>query len=741
MNDEYIKAWNKKYSLIENERLGGGGNAKVYKIKNQNNNNIYALKVLTKNKREPKLRFIDEIKIMLQCKDIRGVLPILDYSYRKYQYIMPIAQPITDVLHKDDSDTTEFIVAVVSAFIQLSQTLSELHQKNIAHRDIKPANLYYYNNCFCFGDFGLVEFPESNNDLTRSDKALGAIFTMAPEMKRDPKYSDGKKADVYSLAKTLWIILSGEEKGFEGVYNFNDKQHGLRFFDEFQKVHLVELEDLLQKSTSNNPDERPTVQQFKSALENYLSILDDDELSQKSDWEFLNKYLFPFGQESAVWRNLDKIIEILNIVGTSPAYNHMLLSTKGGLDFKKAEKANEEGCIYVYDTLGICYLCKPKCLIYESFAEKYTWNYFLLELEDLESIFSDVYDREILVEDYPGNYVSAQYSQYGVYDYDEGTPLPEGFKTLCRYLRGKFLFVLKGGPYNHINGTYDGRHGQCTSDEFRKYIERLIDITQKIVSKGFSEKQALRSHFFDKNPFAFEVEKESHNHNYPDDFIETNFEKWCFKDSLTADSINDGCRFLFVFVPERTIDFSDILCEERLYLCKDGYIKKQNSENTDECYWVSDRETAIEISNSINQIVSSLCSDNGYDEPIVRVFTIEFKKGQMKPTHLFTKEELKNAMREADDRVHNQLIVDENGYIKVIRDGGYGYTYPVSHESWDAGNCYVGKYSNLSTLDEDYIAALDAWLMYLIKGEHIRTDYVPDDIDENDLIEKIKKYY
>lgn len=739
MKDEHIRVWNKKYSLIENEPLGGGGNAKVYKVKNQNNN--YALKVLTKNAREPKLRFVDEIKIMIQCKEISGVLPILDYSYKKHQYIMPVAQPITDVLQKDDSDTTGFIVAVVSAFIQLAQTLSELHQKNIAHRDIKPANLYYYNNCFCFGDFGLVEFPESNNDLTRSDKALGAIFTMAPEMKRDPKHSDGKKADVYSLAKTLWIILSGEEKGFEGVYNFNDKQHGLRFFDEFQKVHLVELEDLLQISTSNNPDERPTVQQFKSALENYLSILDDDELSQKSDWEFLNKYLFPFGQESAVWRNLDKIIEILNIVGTSPAYNHMLLSTKGGLDFKKAEKANEEGCIYVYDTLGICYLCKPKCLIYESFAEKYTWNYFLLELEELEPIFADVYDRETLVEDYPGNYVSAQYSQYGVYDYDEGTPLPEGFKTLCRYLRGKFLFVLKGGPYNHINGTYDGRHGQCTSDEFRKYIERLIDITQKIVSKGFSEKRALRSHIFDKNPFAFEVEKESNNHNYPDDFIETNFENWCFKDSLIADSVNDGCRFLFVFAPERTIDFFDILCEERLYLCKDGYIKKQNSENTDECYWVSDRETAIEISNSINQIVSSLCSDNGYDEPIVRVFTIEFKKGQMKPTHLFTKEELKIAMREADDRVHNQLIVDEDGYIKVIRDCGYGYTYPVSHESWDAGNCYVGKYSNLSTLDEDYIAALDAWLMYLIKGEHIRTDYVPDDIDENDLIEKIKKYY
>ena len=31
--------------------------------------------------------------------------------------------------------------------------------------------------------------------------------------------------------------------------------------------------------------------------------------------------------------------------------------------------------------------------------------------------------------------------------------------------------------------------------------------------------------------------------------------------------------------------------------------------------------------------------------------------------------------------------------------------------------------------------------MYLIKGEHIRTDFVPSDVDENELVEKIKKYY
>ena len=35
-------------------------------------------------------------------------------------------------------------------------------------------------------------------------------------MKRNPKGADGSKADVYSLAKTLWMILSDDEKDLMG---------------------------------------------------------------------------------------------------------------------------------------------------------------------------------------------------------------------------------------------------------------------------------------------------------------------------------------------------------------------------------------------------------------------------------------------------------------------------------------------------------------------------------------------
>ena len=41
---------------------------------------------------------------------------------------------------------------------------------------------------------------------------------------------------------------------------------------------------------------------------------------------------------------------------------------------------------------------------------------------------------------------------------------------MIRCLKGKLLIVLKHGPYNHITQTDDGRHNNCSIEEFRKYI-------------------------------------------------------------------------------------------------------------------------------------------------------------------------------------------------------------------------------------------------------------------------------
>lgn len=258
-----------KYKL--DEMIGEGGNAKVFAVIPLNAQELLALKYLSVRSEEKEQRFLDEVKIMKDNASISGIMPILDFDLDNYWYVMPIATPIMkwsndmrtkcteDPYKINKIDYSSWITTVIKGFIDLTETLGKLHDLGIHHRDIKPDNIYYYKERLCFGDFGLVEFPDNNNNFTRNDKGLGAIFTIAPEMKRNPKGADGSKADVYSLAKTLWMILSGDEKGFDGQYSSIDQTHGLRFYDHLKNEYLVEIEELLYQGTANDPKARPDI--------------------------------------------------------------------------------------------------------------------------------------------------------------------------------------------------------------------------------------------------------------------------------------------------------------------------------------------------------------------------------------------------------------------------------------------------------------------------------------------------
>lgn len=111
----------------------------------------------------------------------------------------------------------------------------------------------------------------------------GAIFTIAPEMKRNPKQADASKADVFSLAKTLCMFLSGDEKGFDGVYDYLDQSHSLRYVSRFRKEHLVEIDELLKDATNNNPDVRPDIHEFTERLLLWREIAVDFDKSRSSD--------------------------------------------------------------------------------------------------------------------------------------------------------------------------------------------------------------------------------------------------------------------------------------------------------------------------------------------------------------------------------------------------------------------------------------------------------------------------
>lgn len=123
--------------------------------------------------------------------------------------------------------------------------------------------------------------------------------------------ADASKADVFSLAKTLWMFLSGDEKGFDGVYNHLDESHSLRYVSRFKNEHLVEIDELLMDSTNNDPNLRPDIHMFKERLLSWCEITSDFDKSQNSDWTFLTRQLFGENvPSSSVWREIDKIVLI-----------------------------------------------------------------------------------------------------------------------------------------------------------------------------------------------------------------------------------------------------------------------------------------------------------------------------------------------------------------------------------------------------------------------------------------------
>ncbi len=734
---------NDRFDIIVDD-FGEGGNGKVFLARDKNSGEEVVVKSLIQRGTEKKQRFLDEIQIVeTYSASIAGMIPILESCAEEFWYSMPVAKAVMEYI----KETELTVTGIAEGIIQLAETLSQLHGNGVSHRDIKPDNILFYNGRFCLSDFGLASFPDNPDEFTRSDRWLGAIFTIAPEMKRDPKHADGKKADVFSLAKTTWMLLTGDDRGFDGVYDPFDPSHSLRYVDHLSDVHLVELERLLTASTNNDPALRPDMESFRNKMIEWLEILQDSDRAQASEWNFINQYLFGENMpELAVWRDLDTIVRVLNAVGTLRAFNHMLFSDEGGLDFKSAERAAEEGCICIADTLGFLYIAKPEFLCLETFGEDYVWSYFLLKFSPLEPILENEKcgDSECLVEDRPGHYVLAQDSVYGVYDYDTGEKLPEGSRTVNRYLQGTFLIVLKGSPYNGIPGTYDGRHGQCDRATFRMYMESLRAIYHCLMDNKFPEEVILNLPDFGKNPFEDEQEDAPETFSQerrPNEYIKANFLDWSFQDIIPAPGVGN-IAFSFSFRLLNGGNIADLMQERnhRYFLCADGKIRRDPPE--DEIYYIYDRNSAIQVGSLCEERISELCRSAGFECPDLdgAHFEIHLKRCG-KPVHLFTKEEIEVLMRGADDRRRNILVIDENGRANIIHDISLGSLYPVRHEAWNARNNYVGKYSDLSTLNDTYLQSLQGWLSYLESGQMQYMDYTRGEQDIDDLIEKIRRYY
>ncbi len=260
------------WTLHGDEPLGKGGNGVVWSATGSNGT-IAAIKFLHKNHFTDKRfsRFGDEIKFLRAEAGRSGILPLLDANLPttptvddRPWLVTPLATPFTKV----ELAGVQNLPVLVERIRTVAETLAGLHAENKWHRDLKPDNLFDLNGASVLGDFGLVDFPDKQA-VTESKELVGPLFYVAPEMMTDAQDTPGAPADVYALAKTLWVLASGQAFPLQGEQRADSP--GLRLSTYCPHSRATILDRLLETATRHNAASRVGMKAFASELAAWLS--------------------------------------------------------------------------------------------------------------------------------------------------------------------------------------------------------------------------------------------------------------------------------------------------------------------------------------------------------------------------------------------------------------------------------------------------------------------------------------
>lgn len=770
-----------EYIIYNSDRSRRGGNGQVFFVKK--NNTKYALKFIELNNNEKKLlRTTREIDILKREHNFEGIIPIIDSEIvdNNYAwYTMPISTPI---------DITEFskrtILDIVTDLKFVAETLKKLHEKNIYHRDIKPQNLLYLDNKLCLGDFGLVTYPEAI-EITKETDRIGPWTTIPPEHKRNAKYADNKKGDIYSFGKTMWILLTGNANSFDGQYSYKDSSIRLLSYRdaiESNTPPLAILDDILIRTTENQPEKRPTIDFVIESLEFFIKSNHSDKVDY--EWKFIAKNLFPYGiPTTSIWNQPEDIVMVLNEITYFKHINHLFFKS-GGLDFNNASLSTEIGYIELNCETLIRKL-KPKSLRFESF-EIPSWNYFLLELDpiDPEVILNKNialgYSNDFieLIEINPGEYIPHwcfSYKRNMLSKYKE--LLPETARNIALCLNGTYIFCSKTGEYNAESSTYNGYQQFFSCENFRNFIKlciitngKIFKLAQKITLSKLSFKKkkkllnlSLKYFKENKREIEREIERETTKEFKNKDLSCSSDNSFQIEEKI---ELND--EIINKFLNQLNLNKFRSLTEPILYeivfyfkgktyndnkkykILENGTLKIESdtlildsklfSNSFKELFEKGkkfNKKSIIEIYNEFSNIRKkfNLNEDQAYCS-IKNIIVTDISN-----MNLATEDELNDILKNGDSFVENTLVVDLNGTLKLIPNENNSFEislYPIQIAQFDSYQNEVGEFynDNSSALKHRYKEYLNYYYQFITTNK--KTTYVDYYQDINTILKKIQ---
>jgi len=459
-----------KYSRVK--KLGSGGNGEVYAVKL--GQDIMAMKTLKDfSKTNKYARFRDEVNALSEMGPMANVVRILDFNLPESPqrqdvpfYVMPVGVPLVNYLEGKSHKL------IFQLFLKIAKAVAELHKKGYTHRDIKPENLLFIDQEPVLSDFGLVSFPDKTYKSVYNEK-IGPQWTIAPEMQRTSSTAEFMKADVYSLAKTLWILITGRKLSFEGQYIRNSNISINCYVDVMVNKmtdaggwyyhSTVILDKLLSTSTDNDPSRRPSAEEFYETLKFWFESNEDFMIRNPYEWEEALEVIFPHGiPDTCKWNSPRQIFSVLSVLTNYDNLNHFFYPDRGGGDMKSVELIHNDTYLAINNNT----LISPKVLIFRSHGVA-NLSYFRLVVNESEAFGQDEDGREDYIADGDFNYITSS-----------GERKIDGV-LVTRYLKGSFIFINKCSKINNIKGRYredlyvDGYtaiHNKISEDEYHEML-------------------------------------------------------------------------------------------------------------------------------------------------------------------------------------------------------------------------------------------------------------------------------
>lgn len=208
-----------RWRIVSNDgaSLGEGGQSHVFRVVDTQSvfEGEYALKRVKNPQRSE--RFRGEVEAIKRLNHT-NIIRLVDHSALddttgaddKQYLVMPIAAA-GDLGRPDRySLYSGLLDPVLAVAKQLASALSTAHAANVIHRDVKPENILFTGNGHevWLTDFGICLLREAER-ATQPQEAVGPQVYMAPELEGGGELEVTPAADVYSLGKVIYFMLSG----------------------------------------------------------------------------------------------------------------------------------------------------------------------------------------------------------------------------------------------------------------------------------------------------------------------------------------------------------------------------------------------------------------------------------------------------------------------------------------------------------------------------------------------------